>query len=73
MNGLTGEFFLDFFRLPQKRPDRRHPVLFAVPDLLVLLDQAKTQEKSARRKISRSMLREAPRSFDSAFFICGVK
>jgi len=45
VNGLTGEFFLDFFRLPQKRPDRRHPVLFAVPDLSMLLDQAKTQEK----------------------------
>ena len=58
---------------PSARPIALLPLLFAVLDLLVLLDQAKTQEKSMRRKISRSMLREAPRSFDSAFFICGVK
>ena len=67
---IDWRIFFGFFPPPSKTlrsPSCRYPLLFAVPDLSMLLDQAKTQEKSARRKISRSMLREAPRSFDSAF------
>ena len=44
---IDWRIFLDFFRLPQKRPDRR-PLLFAVLDLLVLLDQAKSTRKTEK-------------------------
>ena len=50
----------------------RHPLLFAVLDLLVLLDQAKsTEEKNTRQK--KSVLREEFRCEDRLHRICGSK
>ena len=50
----------------------RHPLLFAVLDLLVLLDQAKsTEEKNTRQK--KSILREEFRREDRPHRICGSK
>ena len=44
----------------------RHPLLFAVLDLLVLLDQAKSTRKLRKGRTSRSILREESRVFDGA-------
>ena len=44
----------------------RHPLLFAVLDLLVLLDQVKSTRKTEKGKTSRSILREESRVFDGA-------
>ena len=50
----------------------RHPLLFAVLDLLVLLDQAKsTEEKNTRQK--KSILRKEFRRQDRLRRICGPK
>ena len=50
----------------------RHPLLFAVLDLLVLLDQDKsTEEKNTRQK--KSILREEFRREDRLHRICGSK
>ena len=45
----------------------RHPLLFAVLDLLVLLDQAKSTRNSVRRKTSDRFFGKYPLTFDSVF------
>ena len=45
----------------------RHPLLFAVLDLLVLLDQAKSTEEKMHDRRNRFLLREVSRTSDWAF------
>ena len=51
---------------PSARPIALLPLLFAVLDLLVLLDQAKSTRKLRKGRTSRSILREESRVFDGA-------
>ena len=52
---------------PSARPIALLPLLFAVLDLLVLLDQAKSTEEKMHDRRNRFLLREASRTSDWAF------
>ena len=67
---IDWRIFFGFFPPPSKTlrsPSCRYPLLFAVPDLSMLLDQAKSTRNSVRRKTSDRFFGKYPLTFDSVF------